>query len=401
LAEKKKNSSARTRLAHAGRQIDCGGGRAVNPPVVRASTILFEDVEKLLEVHGRRADSSFVSYGRNGTETTVSLEHAFAELEGGEGCVAVGSGLAAITVALLSQVGQGDHVLVSDSVYAPTRKLCDGMLQRFGVETTYYDPAVGAGIAELVRPNTRVIFLESPGSLTFELQDTPAITEVARARRVTTIMDNTWATPLFFQPLAHGVDISVHAGTKYVVGHSDAMLGLVVTSGEFHEAVRLQAHELGHGVGPDDAWLGLRGLRTLAVRLSQHQENALEVARWLNQCPEVARVLHPALPDHPDHAIWKRDFQGSSGLFGVELRPVSADAVAAMLNDLQYFGLGYSWGGYESLAIPTFPQKLRSAVPWNAEGPLLRLHVGLEDPADLIADLEAGFDRLRHKAALE
>lgn len=401
MAEKKKNSSARTRLAHAGRQIDCGGGRAVNPPVVRASTILFEDVEKLLEVHGRRADSSFVSYGRNGTETTFSLEHAFAELEGGEGCVAVGSGLAAITVALLSQVRQGDHVLVSDSVYAPTRKLCDGMLQRFGVETTYYDPAVGAGIAELIRPNTRVIFLESPGSLTFELQDTPAITEVARARRVTTIMDNTWATPLFFQPLAHGVDISVHAGTKYVVGHSDAMLGLVVTSGEFHEAVRLQAHELGHGVGPDDAWLGLRGLRTLAVRLSQHQENALEVARWLNQCPEVARVLHPALPDHPDHAIWKRDFQGSSGLFGVELRPVSADAVAAMLNDLQYFGLGYSWGGYESLAIPTFPQKLRSAVPWNAEGPLLRLHVGLEDPADLIADLEAGFDRLRHKAALE
>ena len=401
MAEKKKNSSARTRLAHAGRQIDCGGGRAVNPPVVRASTILFEDVEKLLEVHGRRADSSFVSYGRNGTETTFSLEHAFAELEGGEGCVAVGSGLAAITVALLSQVRQGDHVLVSDSVYAPTRKLCDGMLQRFGVETTYYDPAVGAGIAELVRPNTRVIFLESPGSLTFELQDTPAITEVARARRVTTIMDNTWATPLFFQPLAHGVDISVHAGTKYVVGHSDAMLGLVVTSGEFHEAVRLQAHELGHGVGPDDAWLGLRGLRTLAVRLFQHQENALEVARWLNQRPEVARVLHPALPDHPDHAIWKRDFQGSSGLFGVELRPVSADAVAAMLNDLQYFGLGYSWGGYESLAIPTFPQKLRSAVPWNAEGPLLRLHVGLEDPADLIADLEAGFDRLRHKAALE
>lgn len=400
MAEKKKNSSARTRLAHAGRQIDCGGGRAVNPPVVRASTILFEDVEKLLEVHGRRADSSFVSYGRNGTETTFSLEHAFAELEGGEGCVAVGSGLAAITVALLSQVRQGDHVLVSDSVYAPTRKLCDGMLQRFGVETTYYDPAVGARIAELIRPNTRVIFLESPGSLTFELQDTPAITEVARARRVTTIMDNTWATPLFFQPLAHGVDISVHAGTKYVVGHSDAMLGLVVTSGEFHEAVRLQAHELGHGVGPDDAWLGLRGLRTLAVRLSQHQENALEVARWLNQRPEVARVLHPALPDHPDHAIWKRDFQGSSGLFGVELRPVSADAVAAMLNDLQYFGLGYSWGGYESLAIPTFPQKLRSAVPWNAEGPLLRLHVGLEDPADLIADLEAGFDRLRHKAAL-
>ena len=314
MAEKK-SASARTRLAHGGRKIQCGGGRAVNPPVVRASTILFEDVDKLLEMHSRRVDSSFVSYGRNGTETTFSLEQAFAELEGGDGCVAVGSGLAAITVALLSQIKQGDHLLISDSVYFPTRKLCDGMLQRFGVETTYYDPGVGSGIADLIRPNTRVIFLESPGSITFEIQDVPAITAVARARGITTIIDNTWATPLFFQPLAHGVDISVHAGTKYVVGHSDAMLGLIVAKEEHHEALRLQAQELGYGIGPDDAWLGLRGLRTLGVRLDQHQRNALEVAQWLTERPEVARVLHPGLPDHPGHAIWKRDFQGASGLF--------------------------------------------------------------------------------------
>lgn len=400
MAEKK-SASARTRLAHGGRKIQCGGGRAVNPPVVRASTILFEDVDKLLEMHSRRVDSSFVSYGRNGTETTFSLEQAFAELEGGDGCVAVGSGLAAITVALLSQIKQGDHLLISDSVYFPTRKLCDGMLQRFGVETTYYDPGVGSGIADLIRPNTRVIFLESPGSITFEIQDVPAITAVARARGITTIIDNTWATPLFFQPLAHGVDISVHAGTKYVVGHSDAMLGLIVAKEEHHEALRLQAQELGYGIGPDDAWLGLRGLRTLGVRLDQHQRNALEVAQWLTERPEVARVLHPGLPDHPGHAIWKRDFQGASGLFGVELRPTPSNGVAALLNGLEYFGLGYSWGGYESLAIPTFPEKLRTAVPWNAEGPMLRLHVGLEDPADLIADLEAGFQRMSESRTLE
>jgi len=400
LAEKK-SASARTRLAHGGRKIQCGGGRAVNPPVVRASTILFEDVDKLLEMHSRRVDSSFVSYGRNGTETTFSLEQAFAELEGGDGCVAVGSGLAAITVALLSQIKQGDHLLISDSVYFPTRKLCDGMLQRFGVETTYYDPGVGSGIADLIRPNTRVIFLESPGSITFEIQDVPAITAVARARGITTIIDNTWATPLFFQPLAHGVDISVHAGTKYVVGHSDAMLGLIVAKEEHHEALRLQAQELGYGIGPDDAWLGLRGLRTLGVRLDQHQRNALEVAQWLTERPEVARVLHPGLPDHPGHAIWKRDFQGASGLFEVELRPTPSNGVAALLNGLEYFGLGYSWGGYESLAIPTFPEKLRTAVPWQAEGPMLRLHVGLEDPADLIADLEAGFQRMSESRTLE
>lgn len=401
MGENRESAKARTTLVHAGRKLDCGGGRAVNPPIVRASTILFEDVDKLLEVHSRRLDPTFVSYGRNGTETAISLEQAFAALEGGDGCVAVGSGLAAITVALLSEVKSGDHVLVSDSVYAPTRKLCDGLLRRFGVETTYYDPCIAGDIAELIRPNTRVIFLESPGSLTFEIQDVPAITEVARARGVTTIIDNTWATPLFFQPLAHGVDISLHAGTKYVVGHSDAMLGLLVANGEKHEALRLQAQEIGHGIGPDDAWLGLRGLRTLAVRLAQHQDNALQIAEWLAERPEVARVLHPALPDHPGHEIWKRDFLGASGLFGVELQPVSGAAVAEMLNGLEYFGLGYSWGGYESLAIPTFPQKFRTACPWEAKGPMLRLHIGLEEPSDLIADLEAGFERLRRKAQAE
>ncbi|WP_366556679.1 cystathionine beta-lyase [Aquibaculum sediminis] len=396
-----KKAAPQTRLAHAGRRLACKGGHPVNPPVVRASTILFDSVEELLAVHSHRLDPEFVSYGRNGTETSFSLEHAVAELEGGAGCVAVGSGLAAITVAILSQIKQGDHLLVADSVYAPTRKFCDGLLARFGVETTYYDPLIGAGIAERIRPNTRVIFLEAPGSLTFEIQDVPAITKVARDAGVTTIMDNTWATPLFFQPLAHGVDISVHAGTKYVVGHSDAMLGLVIANEAQHDAVRQQAQDLGHGASPDDAWLGLRGLRTMAVRLAQHQTNALKVAEWLQGRPEVARVLYPALPSDPGHAIWKRDFCGASGLMGVELHPVGMESVADLLEGLQFFGMGYSWGGYESLAIPTFPAKLRSTVPWTAEGPLLRLHIGLEDPADLIADLEAGFDRLRLRAAAE
>lgn len=401
MVQKRSKAAARTRLAHAGRGLSCKGGQAVNPPVVRASTILFDSVDELLDVQKHRMDPSFVSYGRNGTETTLSLEHAMAELEGGHSCVAVGSGLAAITVALLSQLRQGDHLLMVDSVYAPTRKFCDGFLARFGVETSYYDPLIGRDIAKLLRPNTRAVFVESPGSLTFEVQDVPAIAAVAREAGATVIMDNTWATPLFFRPFDHGVDISVHAGTKYVVGHSDAMLGLVVANEAQAEAVRRQAQEIGHGIGPDDAWLGLRGLRTLAVRLAQHHSNALCVAEWLQGRPEVARVLHPGLPDDPGHALWKRDFTGASGLFGVELQPFAPEGIAAMLNGLEYFGMGYSWGGYESLAIPTFPAKLRGATQWQAKGPLLRLHIGLEDPADLIADLEAGLERLSQRAAAQ
>lgn len=399
--EKAGKAAVRTRLAHAGRRVECGGGRAVNPPVVRASTILFDDMEELLDAHRHKMDPAYVSYGRSGTETSFSLEQTMAEIEGGHGCVAVGSGLAAITVALLSQLGQGDHLLMVDSVYAPTRKLCDGLLARFGVETTYYDPLIGGEIAALIRPNTRAVFVESPGSLTFEVQDVPAIAAAAHAAGATVVMDNTWATPLFFQPFDKGVDISVHAGTKYVVGHSDAMLGLIVARETHYEAVRRQAQELGHGVGPDDAWLGLRGLRTLAVRLAQHQRSALQVAEWLQGRPEVARVLYPALPGDPGHALWKRDFTGASGLLGVLLRPAPRESVAALLNGLAYFGMGYSWGGYESLAIPTFPEKIRTSVPWQAEGPLLRLHIGLEEPADLIADLEAGLERLGRRAAAE
>lgn len=401
MTEKSGKAAVRTRLAHAGRRLECHGGRPVNPPVVRASTILFEDMESLLDAHRHKMDPAYVSYGRSGTETSFSLEQTMAEIEGGHGCVAVNSGLAAISVALLSQLGQGDHLLMVDSVYAPTRKLCDGLLARFGVETSYYDPLIGGGIAALIRPNTRVVFVESPGSLTFEIQDVPAIAAAAHAAGAAVVMDNTWATPLFFRPFDKGVDISVHAGTKYVVGHSDAMLGLVVANEAHYEAVRRQAQELGYGVGPDDAWLGLRGLRTLAVRLAQHQRNALQVAEWLQGRPEVARVLYPALPDDPGHGLWKRDFSGASGLLGVELRPAPAESVAALLNGLAYFGMGYSWGGYESLAIPTFPEKIRTSVPWRAEGPLLRLHIGLEEPADLIADLEAGLERLRRRAAAE
>jgi cystathionine beta-lyase len=333
-------------------------------------------------------------YGRQGTPTTFALEDALTALEEGEGTVLTASGLAAVSTALMACVKAGDHVLVADTVYSPTRQFCDRVLSRYGVETEYYDPLIGAGIATRLRPNTAAVFAESPGSQTFEVQDLPAITAVARARGVRVIFDNTWGAGYFFKALRHGADVAVHAGTKYVSGHSDVMLGALVCNKDCLKTVRTFARLCGNATAPDDAYLALRGLRTMAVRLRRHQDSGLRIARWLQRRPEVIRVMHPGLAHDPGHELWHRDFTGACGLFGFVLRPVRRNALAAMLDNMRYFGMGYSWGGYESLLIPTHPERYRSATQWEPDGQTMRLHVGLEDPEDLIADLEAGFERL-------
>jgi cystathionine beta-lyase len=286
-------------------------------------------------------------------------------------------------------------LLVSDSVYGPTRKLCDGLFAQMGVQVTYYDPCMGEGIKALLRPNTKLVFVESPGSLTFEIQDIPAIARVAHAHGAVVLMDNTWATPLLFQSMAHGVDVCIHAATKYIVGHADAMLGLIACNEQTYKMVRQTARTVGNCAGPDDVYLALRGLRTLGVRLREHERNALILCDWLRGQPEVERLMYPALADDPGHALWKRDFTGASGLFGLVLRRCSREALASMLDGLELFGIGFSWGGYESLLVPTLPHQTRSATRWQTEGPCLRVHAGLEDPADLVADLDAGFRRMR------
>ncbi len=364
----------------------------VNPPVCRGSTVLFPTLAAL----EGRGTSGGMSYGRQGTPTTFALQGAFAELEDADGCRVAASGKAAVVLALTALVETGDHVLVTDNVYGPTRQFCDRVLARFGVETTYFDPMIGADIERLFRPRTRVVFTEAPGSQTFEVQDVPAMAAVAKAHGAWTLMDNTWATPLFFRPYDKGVDVTVHAATKYVVGHSDAMMGLVTWKGDVGDRLEAGLRDFGAPAGPDDCYLALRGLRTMGVRLRQHEKSALAVARWLEGRPEVRRLLHPALPSCPGHEVFRRDFQGSSGLFGAVLEPVGAAALAAMFDGLRLFGMGYSWGGYESLMIPAHPKRTASAAP--EDGVLVRLHVGLEAVPDLIADLEAGFERL-HAAA--
>ncbi|MDX5361893.1 MAG: cystathionine beta-lyase [Alphaproteobacteria bacterium] len=385
------SGSERTRIVHAGRTPERQAG-AVNPPVYHASTILFPTVADLLAPPKHPLET--VRYGRRGTPSTFAFQEAVAELEGGDRCLSYPSGLAAITGTFLAFLETGDHVLIADTVYGPTRAVANGLLARMGVETTFYDPAVGSGIADLIRPETKLVFTEAPGSLTFEMMDIPAVAAAARARGVTVAMDNTWASPHFFKPFDHGVDVAIQAATKYIVGHSDAMLGTVTVKDSHFEPLYKAWEQLGYAAAPDDIYLAQRGLRTLAVRLDQHQKTALELARWFQSRPEVERVLYPALETDPGHAIWKRDFLGASGLFGVVLKPVSREALAAMLDNMAYFAMGYSWGGYESLMIPAFPQKLRTATRWDADGPLLRIHAGLEDVADLIGDLEAGFARL-------
>ena len=372
--------------------------KVVNPAVWRASTILYDDVAALREGQKTNADGQFF-YGRRGTPTQWSLADALTALEpGAAGTMLYSSGVAAVSAALLSVLGPGDELLLVDSAYDPTRSFCDGLLKRFGVSTRYYDPLIGAGIAKLVTEKTRAIFLESPGSLTLEVQDIPAIVAVAKAHGLTTLLDNTWATPLFFPAIGHGIDMTILACTKYIGGHSDVMAGSVTSNAKHWTGLRQTTQQLGHHLGPDDAWLISRGLRTLSVRLAQHQSTALAIAKWLALQPEVARVLHPALPSCPGHLFWQRDFSGATGLFSFVLNGGDDNAAAALIDGLVHFGIGYSWGGFESLAIPVFPEKHRSVAKTEAQGPTIRLSIGLEDCDDLIADLRAGLDRF--KAAL-
>lgn len=390
-----------TRLITGGRRAQWTGtadqpGAVVNPPVWRASTHLYENSAALKAGPLSNEDGRFF-YGRRGSPTQWALAEALTGLEpGGHGTMLYPSGVAAITGALLSVLSPGDVLLMTDSAYDPSRSFADGLLKRFGIETRYYDPLLGAGISGLICPQTRAILLESPGSLTFEVQDVPAICQAARAANpdIALLIDNTWATGHFLPALSLGADMTILACTKYIVGHSDVMLGSVTTNARYYPRLRQTAQALGHVVSPDDAWLALRGLRTLDVRLRQHQASALRVASWLADQPQVARVLHPALPSCPGHAIWQRDFSGSSGLFSFVLQGGNEAARAALIDSLALFGIGYSWGGFESLAIPVDPQRCRSVTSWpptaDDNALVVRLHIGLEDPADLIADLAKG-----------
>jgi cystathionine beta-lyase len=381
-----------TRLVHAGRDLGRQLG-IVNPPVCRASTVLFRTLAEFENRHRLKYTGS--SYGLHGTATTFALAEALAELSGGARTLLASTGLAAVTQTLAAFLAQGDHLLVADSVYGPTRDFCVEVLTRFGVDVEFYDPLIGPGIAARMRPRTRVVYCESPGSLTFEVQDVPAIAQAARARGAVTILDNTWATPVHFRAFDHGVDVEVQALTKYVGGHSDLMAGAITTRDEaLFRIVKDGSAAFGDGVAPDVCYEALRGLRTLGVRLRQHEASARQVAGWLARRPEVARVLYPALPDDPGHPLWTRDFTGASSLFGVLLRTASRPAVAAMVEGLRLFAIGASFGGFESLIIPAHPPAARAARPWREPGFLLRLHVGLEAADDLIADLEAGFARL-------
>jgi len=387
--EGSKPLKAETTLVTAGRDTKAQKG-FVNPPVVHGSTVLYPTADDL---HAHRGE---FQYGRRGTPTTRALQQALMALEGPQ-CVGVGlapSGLSAISTTLLAVLKAGDHVLVCDNAYRPSRNFCNGMLTRYGVETTYFDPLIGAGIVALFKPNTRAVLIEAPGSQSFEMPDIPAIAQAAHARGALVIDDNTWATPLYHRSLEQGVDISMQAATKYIGGHSDIMFGTISANARAWPLISEAIQLLGVCAGPDDVFLAIRGLRTLAVRLAQHHKSGLEMARWLARRPEVARVLHPALESDPGHAIWKRDFTGASGLFSIVLKPKPQKAVDALLDAVKLFGMGYSWGGFESLVIPFDCDAYRTATKWSPGGPTLRFHIGLENVDDLKADLEQGFSAL-------
>ncbi len=383
-----KTAAVETILTHRGRASEDNFGY-VNVPVFRGSTILFKTLDELEDYKAP------IRYGRNDNPTTGALADLVTELEGAAGTVICPSGLSAVSTALLAALSAGDEVLVTDSAYDPTRIFSAEGLARFGVTVRFYDPRIGAGIAGLIDDKTRAIFVESPGSLTFEMQDLPAIAKAAHARDVTVIVDNSWASPLFHNPLALGADMVMHAATKMFVGHSDAMVGTVSANEKLWPKLKRTHRILGVAISPDDSYLTLRGMRTLGLRMKHHHTQSLELAQWLDEQPEVEEVYHPALPSHPDHAMYRRDFRGAGSLFAVRLRKRTRDAVAAMVNGFEVFGMGYSWGGYESLCIPFNPSNIRTAVPWTAEGQMFRIHAGLEDIDDLKADMAAALERYR------
>ncbi len=390
MSDKAKGGAA-TIAAHAGFDPKSHHG-TVNPPVYHTSTVLFPTVEALERGDARPFEG--MRYGRVGTPTSKAFEDAVTALEGGHGAVVASSGLAACCASLLSWLKAGDHLLMADSVYGPTRAFASRMLAGLGVSVEFYDPLIGASIRELFRPNTRVVYLESPGSWSFEIQDVPAITAVAKAQGIAVMIDNSWATPVYFKPLVHGVDLSIQAATKYIAGHSDAMLGVTTAIDRpVYETLKTGHVLIGQSAGADDIYYGLRGLRTLPVRLERHGATGLRLAEWLRGRDEVRRVLHPALPDDPGHALWKRDFTGCTGLFGVLLRPYSREAVTRMVEGMRLFKMGWSWGGFESLIVPGFHLPTRTTRGWE-NGVLLRLHAGLEDFDDLKDDLVEGFGRL-------
>ena len=383
----KKDAKRATKLIHAGSHPENHSG-IINPPVYRASTVNYNTVKNMKRLR-QNPNDNFV-YGRLGTPTSKAFEEAVASLEGADKTIAMGSGLAAISAAILSFVRAGDHILVCDNAYSPTRNLCDQFLDRFGVETTYYDPLLGNKIKDYFRENTKLVYTESPGSHTFEIQDIGSITEIAHKSGIKVVMDNTWGAGYFFRALDYNVDVSIQAATKYYVGHSDAMAGTVSMSGENIKPVTDMVGILGYNIAPDDAYLALRGMRTLNVRLKKHEKNALRIAEWLVGRDEVDKVLHPALESCPGHKFWKRDFSGSNGLFGLIFKTENANAINIFIDSLELFGLGGSWGGCESLVLPT--NVTRTETSWKHNHNSIRFHVGLEDPDDLINDLKCAFE---------
>lgn len=382
------DKSFETLLTHAGSKPDEYHG-AVNVPPHRMSTIVFRTYEEFEKV-----PNVPYSYGRAGTPSSAAFEEGIAAIEGAFRSVATCSGLSAILTALMAFTEAGDHILITDNCYGPSRKSCEEILRRFGVDVEYYPPLIGADIEKMFRPNTKLVFMEAPGSLTFEVQDVGAITAAAKKAGIKTAIDNSWATPLFFRPIEFGIDVSVMSATKYISGHSDVMLGVVSSNEESWPQVKRAALMLGLCGGSEELYLGLRGLRTLNVRLRQHQKNALDIAQWLSQQPQVKRVHHPALPSCPGHENWKKYYKGSSGTFGIILHQTDRKKIAAMLDGMEFFNLGFSWGGFESLLFPEQPKPIRTAQAWTEEGFSLRLHIGLEDVEDIRRDLAAGLQRL-------